>query len=101
MREKTEFLQDFSGGLNFYVDPNRISPKESPTCLNVYTRSGGLSKRLGHSSVALTASDQLGNAQNFHPYSMRTLFPNNIENIMLAGQVGTGNSQVLTTGDGT
>lgn len=54
MKEKTEFLQDFSGGLNTFLDPNRIKPTELAAAENVYFDTGAMIKRRGATSTAMT-----------------------------------------------
>lgn len=45
--EITQLIDDFGGGLNTQIAPNRIGEKETPTCSDVWIDNGALIKRGG------------------------------------------------------
>lgn len=53
-QQKTEVLQDFSGGLNTLTAANRLDPKFLPSMTNIWNDDGAITKRPGQSRTSTT-----------------------------------------------
>src|ERR1700674_5885665 len=67
--ESSHSLEDFSGGLNTLLAPNRINTSESPTQLNTWFDNGALAKRLGQNRTSSTNSFY---GKNWFGYTLHT-----------------------------
>lgn len=87
--EDPGLLQDFSGGLNTLISPNRLDPKYSPSTTNVWYDDGALQKRPGQ---LRTTTTQTVNGKNFFGILLHDSVISGTETLMVYGAAGVTNN---------
>lgn len=92
-----EIVQDFSGGINSRLAPNRIGPNESPGSTNVWYDKGALGQRNGTTQTVCNPTTGATSFYSFFSNLYRLVNPQNSTEMLWAyGSIG--NSAVATEG---
>lgn len=92
----TVIINDFSGGLNTLVAPNRLPVNVSPSTTNWWNDDGALSKRPGQLQTSLTSSVY---GVSWFGIALHTSVFSGVQELMIGAQAGKGRNFVLNTTD--
>lgn len=95
--EDPSVMQDFSGGLNTLVSPNRLAPTFTPSAINVWYDDGAIVQRPGKTQ---TNSGSIL-SRTFSGYSMHDSVFSGAEQLVIYGSAGLGANFLCYSNSGT